>query len=324
VDDDDNQLHSKDEVASDTYISEDDSDYEEVESPSDVLTNDADLDSDIEKTVIGSDSEDIDADYQLELLQYHRTAFYAAFTPYYEKVKTSTKLMTNEKYDQIKDIVSRSKAKHDPSLYFKYRRQYKLIGNIERRCLYRDDKVVTTFEQVFDVLLEAHGSIGHRRDLKSNLDTCKDTLGYYGVPLAAVKFFVNTCPQVKSDFIVVLEFSTPFSVANFFFFQNVSQCVPNKNIPPRSKQQPLKMILTKTAGGRFQMDLIMMPEYNGYNYILRVVDHLSKFGYVHPIKQRTAVEVGHALLAILSTSIMPKILQSDNGGEVCLLVTLKL
>ncbi len=95
------------------------------------------------------------------------------------------------------------------------------------------------------------------------------------------------------------------------------QCVPNKGLPKKSKQQPLKMILSKTAGARFLMDLVTMPVYNNHNYILRVMDHLSKFGYIAAIKQRTAKEVGDALLRILSSSIMPKILQLDNGGEVC-------
>ena len=64
------------------------------------------------------------------------------------------------------------------------------------------------------------------------------------------------------------------------------------------------------------MDLVEMPYFNGYNYILRVVDHLSKFGYVYPLKTKTSEEVGKSLLCILATSIMPRILQSDNGGEV--------
>jgi hypothetical protein len=80
--------------------------------------------------------------------------------------------------------------------------------------------------------------------------------------------------------------------------------------------EPLKMILSKSSGARFQMDLISMDEFNGYNYILRVVDHLSKFGYVFPLKRRTSEEVGDGLISILSMSIMPRILQSDNGGEV--------
>jgi len=93
-------------------------------------------------------------------------------------------------------------------------------------------------------------------------------------------------------------------------------CVPNKVAPKRTKMQPLKMILSKKVGSRFQMDLIEMPPYQDYCYILCVVDHLSKYGYVRPIKARSSVEVGNALLSIVSTSITPRILQSNNGGEV--------
>jgi hypothetical protein len=64
------------------------------------------------------------------------------------------------------------------------------------------------------------------------------------------------------------------------------------------------------------MDLIKMPLCKGYTQILRVVDHLSKYGYVARLKSKDATECTNALLRILSGSIMPKILQSDNGGEV--------
>ena len=80
------------------------------------------------------------------------------------------------------------------------------------------------------------------------------------------------------------------------------------------------MILSNRAGSRFQMDLIKMPPCRGYTQILRVVDHLSKYGYVAPMKSKSATECADALVRILSRSIMPKILQSDNGGEVCIYV----
>jgi hypothetical protein len=83
------------------------------------------------------------------------------------------------------------------------------------------------------------------------------------------------------------------------------------------------MILSKEAGSRFQRDFIDMPEFNGYNYIIKVVVHLSKFEYVDPIKTKNSTEVGKSLLCILVTSILPRILQSDNGGEVsfCYIIT---
>ena len=64
------------------------------------------------------------------------------------------------------------------------------------------------------------------------------------------------------------------------------------------------------------MDLVEMPEYNGFRYILRVVDHLSCFGYVAPLRQKESEEIGLALVRIISTSVAPEVLQSDNGREV--------
>ncbi len=100
-----------------------------------------------------------------------------------------------------------------------------------------------------------------------------------------------------------------------FYF--VSQCVPNKVVPKRTKMQPLNMILSKKCGSRFQMDLIEMPPFQEYSYILRVVDHLLKYGYVRPVKTRTSLEVGRALVTIIANSITPRILQTDNGAAVC-------
>jgi hypothetical protein len=120
-----------------------------------------------------------------------------------------------------------------------------------------------------------------------NKNIINDDLGYYGAPFNAIKTFIHTC----------------------------SMCIPNKVAPKRMKMQLLKMILSKRVGLRFQMDLIEMPPYQEYCCILHVVDQLSKYRYVHPIKARSSVEVGTALLSIVSTSITPQILQSNNGGR---------
>jgi hypothetical protein len=67
------------------------------------------------------------------------------------------------------------------------------------------------------------------------------------------------------------------------------------------------------------MDFIRMPPCRGYTQISRVVYHLSKYGYVTPMKSKNATECANALLKIHSGSIMPKILQPHNdGGEVCI------
>jgi hypothetical protein len=59
-----------------------------------------------------------------------------------------------------------------------------------------------------------------------------------------------------------------------------------------------------------------MPPCDSYRHILQVVDQLSLYGFVAPLKQRLAAEIGEQMIKILSFSIMPEVLQSDNGGEV--------
>jgi hypothetical protein len=61
------------------------------------------------------------------------------------------------------------------------------------------------------------------------------------------------------------------------------------------------MILSNSAGSRFQMDLIKMPDYKGYTQILRVLNHLLNYGYVAPMQSRSAVECGNALVVLLSS-----------------------
>jgi hypothetical protein len=64
------------------------------------------------------------------------------------------------------------------------------------------------------------------------------------------------------------------------------------------------------------MDLVEIPEYNGFRYILRVVDHISCYGYVASLRQKESEKIGLTVVKIISTSITPEVLQSDNGWEV--------
>jgi hypothetical protein len=92
-------------VGSDEW--ESDSEYE----MSSVSTKDHVLDSDIQLTDHDEDDDSADGDYLMELRCYHRDAFYKSFTPYYNSVSKSSKLITDEKYQAILDIVCQPKRK---------------------------------------------------------------------------------------------------------------------------------------------------------------------------------------------------------------------
>ena len=64
-------------------------------------------------------------------------------------------------------------------------------------------------------------------------------------------------------------------------------------------------------------DLIDMrsQECDGYNWILCYRDHLSGYSRVAPLFSKESIEVGLEVLKIMSSTVIPDILQSDNGGE---------
>ncbi len=129
--------------------------------------------------------------------------------------------------------------------------------------------------------------------------------------------FINTCPTVScllhfgyNWYTLLLTYHLLFSFTTFGF-----QCLNHARGTP-STQPALKMIISKQCGSRFQMDTIEMPSYLGYCYILRVVDHLSTYGFVRKLKHRNGEEMGDELVHILSSSMIPDVLQLDNGREV--------
>jgi hypothetical protein len=64
------------------------------------------------------------------------------------------------------------------------------------------------------------------------------------------------------------------------------------------------------------MDPIEMPSYLGYHYILMVIDPFSNYGFVGKLKHRNGEEMGNGLVHILSSRMIPDVLQSNNGREV--------
>jgi len=130
------------------------------------------------------------------------------------------------------------------------------------------------------VILVAHQKVGHVRDVKENKNTVNDDLMYYGVPRrVCVKCFIETCPIVSIVFMILFLLKIFLSLTTDDFSNSLYQCIGNMKIT-KSKQQPLKMILSKNVGSRYQMDLIEMPPVRGFRYILRGVDHLSQYRFV--------------------------------------------
>ncbi len=112
----------------------------------------------------------------------HKRDFYNLYTPYYKKI-TNTHLIPDAKYNDILRVLCTKPKTSERGNTRKMRQTYQLVGNIKNRCLYLKGKVVTTFEQVFNAILEAHYSIGHSRIPRKHKDFLRDNLNYFGIPV---------------------------------------------------------------------------------------------------------------------------------------------
>ncbi len=56
-------------------------------------------------------------------------------------------------------------------------------------------------------------------------------------------------------------------------------------------------------------------EFDGYTWLLHYQDHLSGYSHVAPLFTKKSEEVEFEVLKIMSITVIPDILQSDNGGE---------
>jgi hypothetical protein len=151
-------------------------------------------------------------------------------------------------------------------------------------------KRVPTYEQLFDIIHHVHtAELGHPKDKRKNKATINEN--FYCVPIGAIELYLSLCPN----------------------------CATGRKISRKAKRNPLKMILTNSVGYRCQVDLIDMTSQedpvSGDKWIMRYVDHLSGYGYVRCMKTKHSTNTGKALVEIISESIDPTILQSDNGAE---------
>jgi hypothetical protein len=212
-----------------------------------------------------------------------------------KSIKT-THLITRKRYNRIVGILLKYEdlsAAERRGEAARYNRKYRLQGPVKSTSLQRQQGgqwlKVPTYEKVFEIIHQCHLGLGHAKDRRKNKLTINKE--YYGIPTAAIMLYLSLCPN----------------------------CTTSRRKLKVSKRNPLKMILSKRVGHRCQADLIDMQSsenpVTGDKYILRYADHLSGYGHVRPLKNRSSAVVGRALVEILSESVEPFILQSDNGSE---------
>ena len=232
---------------------------------------------------------------QREVNDEWKKTFYQVYEPKFKAMRNST-LIDRSRYDHIVGTLITMSAKgNDEKLTpaeKRFKRKYLLLSNVKNRCLHRRGPsgnwlLVPIYEEIFDILNFHHVNLSHAKDYDKNKKDLDKV--WYSIPESCIRIFLNLCPR----------------------------CFSGTNPAKSAKMNPLKFIHSPRVGHRAQIDLIKMESqpWDGYEYILRYVDHLSGFSHVAPLKSMKAEPIGMKLLEILSGCIIPEILQSDNGSE---------
>ena len=146
---------------------------------------------------------------------------------------------------------------------------------------------VAIYEDLFDVIRDVHVGMGHARTARNILQGLKNS--WFGITAADVQLVIDLCPT----------------------------CIGNTS-RIKSSQTPLKMLFSPTIGHRAQVDLIDMSSNeteDGFKWIVRYRDHHSGKCDVGATKGKTAAEIAPVVIRIMASTLIPNILQSDNGGE---------
>jgi len=88
---------------------------------------------------------------------------------------------------------------------------------------------------------------------------------------------------------------------------------------PARRRYPTNRVIVGGKDDQFQADLVdlsSLSKYNkGYHYILTVIDILSKFAFVIPLKHKSGKELTKAFMTIFKSGRIPSKIQTDKGTE---------
>ncbi len=164
-----------------------------------------------------------------EEVAHWKSAFYLKYQPKFAAL-TNTTLLSASKYNSIIQELQFVARERNRKLWSdeqkRYNKKFILKGNYQYRMLNRrnkngnndEDKLVATYEEVFDIMLFHHKRLSHTRDLRKNKIELDKV--WWSIPESCVNIFLKMCPY----------------------------CFPARNPSAGDKMQPLKFILTPTVG----------------------------------------------------------------------------
>ena len=229
----------------------------------------------------------------LEMVERHRASFNSKIAEMQDAASKNSKFLTRADQDKkVARLLALNNVGEKSTLEdLNLTRSLTVLniesnGQIVRKLVKRGSNLrYVPVEELFDVLIFEHGLTEHGgRDIMHD----KISKKYANVTIMIIKAFLQACLH----------------------------CCLKKS--RTRKNLVVKPIISPRAWHRWQTDLIdMQAQADGeFKYIQVTQDHFTKFCFLQPLKQKTAVAVAENLSLCFSVLGPPAcILQSDNGRE---------
>ena len=100
---------------------------------------------------------------------------------------------------------------------------------------------------------------------------------------------------------------------------NIKKTIADELHAPARRNFPRRKVIMRGIDETWQADLVDMQKYStvnkGYNFLLTVIDNVSKYAWGIPLKNKTGVELAKALKELFKKGRVPKNLHVDKGTE---------
>lgn len=99
----------------------------------------------------------------------------------------------------------------------------------------------------------------------------------------------------------------------------IKKTIANELHAPARRNFPRRKVNMRGIDETWQADLVDMQKYSkinkGYNYLLTVIDNVSKYAWAIPLKNKTGVELAKNFKELFKKGRIPKNLHVDQGTE---------
>lgn len=207
-----------------------------------------------------------------------------------DEVSKSSEIWTEEyetKVIKTLQAIAHNETVDKNRQFYHVKSSYKLsdLAGIVKVCRIKDNKIMTTKTNAWNVIRDLHAACGHKGEKKTYKKVAEH---YANITMQMIKQIIEQCERCAE-----------------------------KSKKTNTTGIVVRPIVSRDLNERAQIDLIdyqSLPD-GPYKFVLHYKEHLTKYSILRPLVCKKAVEVAKELFNIFLDFGAPLVLQSDNGRE---------